>query len=436
MKLFYHLVTNNFLANVINNFVWFAILFWAYLETQSVLTTSLMGGIYLVFTALSGFWFGSLVDHHKKKSVMLFSSFASLAFYLFCFIFYVLMPKESFTSVSDPALWILIIFVLAGAIMGNIRAIALSTLTTLLVEGKEREKANGVIGTAMGLAFAGSSIFSGLVLGFAGVYWVFLCAILVTLLIIGHLLLLSIPEKKLIQNIHQPEESSENTKAIDMKGTFKVILSIPGLLALLFFSTFNNFLGGVFMALMDAYGLSLVSVQNWGFILGCLSFSMIAGGIFISKKGLGKNPLRTLFQVNLIMWLIAVLFPSQPSIIFMIIGMFVWMALMPFAEATEQSIIQKVVPHNRQGRVFGFAQSMEQAASPLTAFLIGPIAEFLFIPFMTTGAGVELIGSWFGTGHGRGIALVFMAAGVVGFFVTLFSMRLKAYALLAEKYKE
>ena len=38
------------------------------------------------------------------------------------------------------------------------------------------------------------------------------------------------------------------------------------------------------------------------------------------------------------------------------------------------------------------SQSVEQAASPLTAFLIGPFTQFVAIPFMTTGAGAELIG--------------------------------------------
>jgi hypothetical protein len=58
------------------------------------------------------------------------------------------------------------------------------------------------------------------------------------------------------------------------------------------------------------------------------------------------------------------------------------------------------VPYERAGqsRVLRFAQSIEEAASLLTAFLIGPIMQLIFIPFMTTGAGVEMIGGWFGTG--------------------------------------
>jgi DHA3 family multidrug efflux protein-like MFS transporter len=60
--------------------------------------------------------------------------------------------------------------------------------------------------------------------------------------------------------------------------------------------------------------------------------------------------------------------------------------------------------------VFGFAQSVEQAATPISAFLTGPLAELAFIPFMTIGPGVELLGAWFGTGKDRGLALLFTAA--------------------------
>jgi DHA3 family multidrug efflux protein-like MFS transporter len=156
--------------------------------------------------------------------------------------------------------------------------------------------------------------------------------------------------------------------------------------------------------------------------------------LFISKKGLGKNPLKNLFRVNIVLWIVCIFFTIQPSIVLLVTGMAIWMSLIPFIEATEQTIIQKVIPAERQGRVFGFAHSIEQAASPLTAFIIGPITQIFFIPFMTTGAGVQLIGSWFGTGEGRGIALVFSIAGSLGLMVTLIAMRSKSYKLLAQQY--
>jgi len=117
------------------------------------------------------------------------------------------------------------------------------------------------------------------------------------------------------------------------------------------------------------------------------------------------------------------------------VGMFIWLCLGPVAEAAEQTVLQKVIPPERQGRVFGFAQSVEQAASPVTAFLIGPVAQLIFIPFMTTGVGVELIGDWFGSGRDRGMALLFIVAGVIGLIVTLIAMRSSAYRTLSASYQ-
>jgi DHA3 family multidrug efflux protein-like MFS transporter len=76
------------------------------------------------------------------------------------------------------------------------------------------------------------------------------------------------------------------------------------------------------------------------------------------------------------------------------------------------------------------------AASPITAFLIGPLAHFVLIPFMTTGRGVTLIGGWFGTGDGRGMALAFILAGFAGLVVTVLAMYSRSYRLLSAAYEK
>jgi MFS transporter, DHA3 family, multidrug efflux protein len=188
------------------------------------------------------------------------------------------------------------------------------------------------------------------------------------------------------------------------------------------------------MGLMDAYGLSLVSVEVWGLLFAVISCGFIIGGMLIAKYGLGKNPLFALFAANITIWIISAVFTIQPSIILLSVGMLIYISVVPFIEASEQTILQKVVPQERQGRVFGFAHSVEQSASPLTTFMIGPIAETIFIPFMTTGAGVGLIGGWFGTGPDRGIALVFTVTGIIGLILTLIAMNSKFYKLLSDRY--
>mgnify|MGYP000036959210 CR=1 FL=1 len=440
MALFYQLLLNNTLAGTLNFIIWFAITFFVYLQTRSVMATSIIGGLYLVMTASTGIWFGSLVDHHRKKNVMISSSIVSVIAYSIAFAIYIFVGPDYFKHFNQPIFWVFVLSLMVGVVVGNLRNIALPTLVTLLVPADNRDKANGLVGTAGGLSFMVTSIISGLLVGYSGMYWVLILAVSVTVLLIIHLLTIHIDEKKLIhlhqQGTGEATTHSEDKSKIDLKGTFKIVSAIPGLLALILFTTFNNFLGGVFMSLMDAYGLSMVSVQVWGMIWGFLSTAFIIGGLVIAKRGLGKNPLKSLFLANTVIWLICCFFTIYPSIYPMVVGMFIYLCVVPFIEASEQTILQKVVPLNRQGRVFGFAQSIEQSASPLTAFMIGPIAQYIFIPFMTTGMGVQLIGSWFGVGDSRGIALVFTITGFIGLAVTLIAFSSKYYRLLSNRYLE
>jgi MFS transporter, DHA3 family, multidrug efflux protein len=55
---------------------------------------------------------------------------------------------------------------------------------------------------------------------------------------------------------------------------------------------------------------------------------------------------------------------------------------------------------------------------------------------MTTGAGVELIGGWFGTGRDRGIALLFTVTGAIGLMMTLMAMRSRSYRQLSRNYQQ
>lgn len=429
-RTFFHLLTNTLFVSVIDFTAWFAITFYVYLQTHSVFATAMIAGIYLVLISGTGIWFGSLVDHHKKKTMMQISNAASIVFYIAALAVYLAIPHQAFTDPANFWLWALVILTMIGVIAGNIRTIVLPTMVTILIPENKRDKANGLVGTASGVSFLVTSVISGLLVWAGGMLYALILAIVIILIGALHIWLIRVPERGIV---HIGDDA---TKKVDLKGTYKVVKNVPGLLALILFSTFNNFLGGVFMALMDAYGLSLMSVQAWGFLWGAMSTGFIIGGLIIAKAGLGKNPVRALLLANAVMWLVTILFPLQSSIIMLAIGMYIYMLLVPYIEASEQTILQKVVPYERQGRVFGFAQSVEQSASPLTAFLIGPIAQFVFIPFMTTGAGVGLIGGWFGTGSDRGLALVFIITAVIGLVVTLCALGTKYYRELSTRYQE
>ncbi|MBE1491724.1 MFS transporter [Plantactinospora soyae] len=438
-KTFYQLLVNTLLVSVINYTVWFAITFYVYVETRSVFATGVVAGIFLVMTALTGIWFGSLVDHYPKKTVMQVSAATSFALYAVAFVVYQAAPAGSFTDPTSGTLWTLIVLLMFGVIAGNVRTIALPTLVTALIAEETRDRANGLVGTTSGVSFLVTSVISGVLVAIDGMFWVLVLALVVLVAAVLHLAVVPVPHRAAApaDGVLDPQDGTtavDSKRRVDLRGTLRVIGEVPGLSALILFSAFNNFLGGAFMALMDAYGLSLVSVQTWGLLWGLLSTGFIVGGLLIARTGLSRNPVRLLLLINVVLWTVTMLFPLRASIILLAVGMYAYMLLVPYAEAAEQTILQKVVPYERQGRVFGFAQSVEQAASPLTAFLISPIAQFVFIPFMTDGAGARTIGGWFGTGPDRGLALVFVLTGILGLIATILALRSRPYRRLSHRY--
>jgi DHA3 family multidrug efflux protein-like MFS transporter len=284
-----------------------------------------------------------------------------------------------------------------------------------------------MVGTVTGVSFAITSVFSGLVIGSLGMGWAFYSALALTIAAFAHLGTISFREPEPTSTAHEPGDP----RYIDVRGAIAAIRGVPGLLMIILLAAFNNLLAGVFMALMDAYGLELVSVETWGILWGFISLAFIAGGIAVARFGLGPNPVRLIIAGNLVNWAVCAVFGLRSSIVMLTLGMIVWLGLIPVIEAAEQTVLQRSIPFERQGRVFGFAQMLEHAAAPITAFLIAPLAETVFIPFMTDGKGADWIGNWFGVGADRGIALMFTLAGLLGVAVTLATRATRSYRLLS-----
>lgn len=428
MRTFYHVLGNSAAAGLGTAFIWFGITFWAYLETRSVLATSFLGGAYMLGMAVLGVPFGTLIDRHHKHRVMIFSAAATAVLFIAATAVFVATPSEQLTDLGRPWFWLFCGLILGGALLANIRSIALSTCVTILVDSDKRANANGLVGTVNGMTMMVVGVFSGLAIGQLGLFWTLMISLGVVLLSLVHLLAIRIPEPEIVQAEGAP-------KAVDFKGAWAAVVAVPGLIGLILFSTFNNFLGGVFMGLLDPYGLELVSVEWWGVLFGISSVGFIIGGSIIAKKGLGRLPLRSLLVANLLMWTVAGAFTIRDSVILLVAGMVAYMALMPFIEGAEQTLLQRVVPLEKQGRVFGFAQAVEVSASPISAFMIGPIAQFWLIPHAESPRGQRQWEWLLGTGAARGIALVFVLVSVVGLIITSLVFLTKTYRRLNATYE-
>ncbi|WP_291794045.1 MFS transporter [Brevibacterium sp.] len=509
----------------------------------------------MLFVSVFSLVFGTIVDHNRKKKVMVMAAVATLLAYLLACGVWLVSDRSALVSLSSPAFWLFAVIILAGSVVEQMRNIALSTTVTLLVPEGERDRANGLVGMVQGLAFFVTSVFSGLSIGFLGMGPTLWIATGLTALAFLHLLPIRIPEDRIVTAAEAQEAIAAEAGAgeagageagareagagtgqagateagagsggadareagagtappgatgagpaeggaagrdaeagaggtgagaagpgaaspgaieasaagasaaaqvspaaqaspaaplaptspaghrkvskMDLAGSIRTIRAIPGLTALILFACFNNFVGGTFMALMDPYGLELFSPQVWGIVLGVTSLGFVVGGGVVARTGLGGNPVRTLLLLNLLVAGIGMTFTLREWWWLFAVGMFVFMALMPAAEAAEQTILQRVVPFHRQGRVFGLAQSVETAASPVSAFFVGIIAQQTVIPWVDSPAGREALGWLLGAGNARGMALMFVGAGLVMLVVVLLAFLTPQYRGLSTYY--
>lgn len=77
---------------------------------------------------------------------------------------------------------------------------------------------------------------------------------------------------------------------------------------------------------------------------------------------------------------------------------------------------------------------MENIASPLTAFLVGPLTQFLVMPWVAGGGMNTLVWNWWGTSPDRAMAVVFVGAGMLGIMMTIFAFGSRSYRALSKSY--
>jgi DHA3 family multidrug efflux protein-like MFS transporter len=428
-RTFMGILVNTALANITTSYLWFALTFWVYLETRNVIATGVVGGAYMLLIAVSSISFGTFVDRYRKLAVMRFAAGFTLVMFVLAGVMFLLTSTAWLLDLTQPGFWIFTLIILIGAVVENMRNIALSTTVTILIEPDRRANANGLVGMVQGLMFIVTSVLSGLSVGLLGMGWTIAVSLVLTALAFAHLLTLRMPEEV------QPAATDAHG-GFDFRGSLTAVLAISGLFALILFSTFNNFIGGVYMALMDPYGLEMFPVELWGTLFAVGSTGLLVGGALIGKFGLGSNPLRTLLIAVILMGFLGAVFTLREWAWLYIAGIWFYLVLVPVVEAAEHTVIQQVVPLQRQGRVFGFAMAFESAAAPITAFLIAPVAQVWIIPYARSAEGAAQLEPWLGEGISRGIALVFLVAGIIMIVAGLLAFLAPVYRRISASYAQ
>ena len=410
MRTFIQVLVNTALANITTSFLWFALTFWVYLETRSVLATGIIGGAYMLLIALFAMLFGTIVDRHRKHRVMV-----------------LLEPRDArglpdrgralpraarsrrCSTSAGRGSGSFSGIILFGGRVENMRNIALSTTVTLLVPVERHANANGLVGTVQGVAFIVTSVFSGLAIGLLGMGWTLVIAIALTLA--GA----RAPAASCGSPRTSPRGDGERSRSSTSAAASGGQAGAGPVRAhhLLDASTTSS--AASTWRSWTRTASTLFPVEWWGVVLGVTATGFIIGGARDREVRARAQPdphdaarRRSSWACSARSSRSASGGGSTPS------ASGCTCAIIPVVEASEQTVIQKVVPFQTPGsRLRIRRRRSSRRRRPITAFLIAPIAQFWIIPYMKSDAGQQTWGWLLGDGEARGIALVFLFSGLL-----------------------
>jgi len=145
-----------------------------------------------------------------------------------------------------------------------------------------------------------------------------------------------------------------------------------------------------------------------------LSLGMLLGAALMSAWGGPERRVRAIVACVCIQGAACLLAGFQPNVVLIVTAAFMFLFTVPVINACTQTIWQRKVAPDVQGRVFAVRRMIARIATPLAYLLAGPLADDLFEPMLADGGALaSTVGRVIGVGPGRGIAFLYVMLGVL-----------------------
>lgn len=383
----------------------FALTIWAYQQTQSAMTVSLMTFCSYVPYILVSIFVGGFIDRHSKKMILIISDSVAAS-----------LTVGVFIQLSQNNLAIEQIYIV-NAIIGFANAFqspAASVVTGTLIPDGQYQKASGLQSFSSNLTMVVSPMLAGMITGFAGLPFVLVADLLSFLFCVVTLVPIK-TDAPLSEHVIQKSNKNKfgNLKDIILflkyeKGLLYIMISLA---IINFFSrlTYENILSPMILS-RSGNDIKVLSVVS-----GVLGAGGIIGGIMVLGAKGKSNPLKLLYVSagvsflfgdllmgagqNLSIWLLAGIAASVP---------------IPFIMAGQTMILYKIIPKNMQGRIFALRNAIHSSTIPLGILLGGYLADYVFEPFMESDHLLaDLLKNVVGSGAGSGMAVMFLCTGIL-----------------------
>ena len=408
MKIFFTVWLGRLLSLLGSGLTGFALSVWVYQNSDSVTLFSLTALSTTLPSVLISPVAGLLVDRWDRRWIMIISqivaSLRTLAIFL-------LLISHHLT------VWQICLANVAASTFTSLQLPAFLATSTLLVPKQRLTRAMTLVQIGVAANRVIIPMMAGALLMTIQMHGVLLVDFATFIVGIWTLLAVKFPQV----DPAETEKMKQGSFLKEMGYGWQYVKARPGLLGLLIFYGFRNFLLGLVSVLTVPLILSITSSDVLGRILAVCGVGMLLSSLILAKRGVPKHHyVSTMLGFNALGTIAMISVGLRPSIPLVTLSGFLLFFCVPFIRVPNQVIFQRKIPAHIQGRVFALRRAFAMMALPLGYVISGPLADRVFEPLMLpNGRLAGSIGALIGVGPGRGIGLMFMVTGCLALLVTL-----------------
>jgi DHA3 family macrolide efflux protein-like MFS transporter len=400
MRTFYLLVVAQAVSLAGTHVTGFSLSVWMYQETGSitlygaVLVSSILPGV--VVAPLGGV----LTDRWNRRLTMLMAHAGGGI----CALAMALAYQANVLTIH-----LIVPLLMMKSAFEMIATLAFSASTAALVPADRLDRANGLAQLGGGVAQIASPAMAGVLLPLIGVGGIFVIDLVSFVYAVVVLAWLRMPEVK------QPASSWRSPRDFlrEAAAGLWYLRGQPGLVGLAIVVSFVTFAISAVQFLFAPLVLSFASLRELGFASSLAGVGLVVGSLALSVRGGPRRRVAGLLGFIAAQGSVLLIAVAKPSVALATVGAFGVFALMPFIMGGAQTLWQRTVPIELQGRTFAFRMMLDQTVLTVASVISGPLSDWVFEPLMAPGGALaHALGPVMGTGKGRGVALLIALLGV------------------------
>lgn len=199
----------------------------------------------------------------------------------------------------------------------------------------------------------------------------------------------------------------------EFKEGFKVIVGSKGIMALIGLMSIVSFNMGFIQTLYTPMILSFSNAKTLGIVETISAVGMLVASLVIGATSIKNNYSKILSIALFFTGTFMAIIGCRENLIIIGLGGFMFFATLPFINMSADCLIRMNVANELQGRVWGLIAILSQLGYVFSYAIAGVLADYIFEPLLRSGGLLEgSIGRIIGVGSGRGIGLMFIAAGI------------------------